>query len=488
MAKISNKFNLRKSFKNGISNGVYIFFVFQLLSLLGYFYPSVSTLVFFLVVSGTALLAWHKVEYGFLILIFEFFAGHGGHLFEFADLSLRTTLFLIVIFIWLFNKLTRRTEDKGFFRFSANSPLLILFSLLLFLIFFGLVNGIINNNDILAIKDFMNYWYLFLIFPLVDLLKKQDFKERVFAVSKVGIIGIVLLTFIVFILFTTDLVEVHDSFYWWWREVVIGKATYAGNNFFRIVTPAHLLILPIFLVLLGLLSVSEKKEKGGTRCKLVWLAVPASLAVLINFSRAYFLGILVGLIFLLKGLNWRRWLIFSLTVVVVLALEFGLLYALVSGGQVFQGFGYFRERMKTVLAPEDELSSLTRMNILPVLAEKIKERPFFGRGLGAEVSYQNSLTKEIQTTFHLDWGYLEIWLELGLLSLLVYALILFFIFYRGWRKIKTLPSGNIFEKRLVVGLLAGLASIAVANLTSPFLFHPLGIFYLVFTAALVNNQ
>jgi len=516
--KVLDKLESRKGFKNEILNGVYIFFIFQLLSLLGYFYPVVSVFIFFLIAAGTMFISFYKVEYGFLILVFEFFAGHGGHLFEFSDVSLRTALFLIVISAWLFDKIARGRKKKvysaGSFLFARKNrenrgcwpnPLFILFSFFLFLVFWGLINGIIHNNDILAIKDFMNYWYIFLFFPLVDFLKKPGFKEKIFSIGKSGIVGISLLTFIVFIIFVSNLAEVHDPFYWWWRDVVIGKATYTGNNFFRIVTPSHILAFPALLICLGFLSAFETGKKDGEkRKKTFWLAILASLAIVIDFSRAYFLGLFVGLIFLLKGLNWRRWLVFSLTAIVVLVLEFGFLYALVSGGQALRGLEYFKERMRTIFSPNEELSSLTRMNILPDLMSKIKERPIFGRGLGAEVSYQNPLTGEQQTTFHLDWGYLEIWLELGGVSLLVYLSILFFIFHQGWQKIKSagfggkeikerflgidrIVSAGDPDKRLIVGSLAGLSGLIVANLTGPFLFHPLGIFYLILVAAMVNN-
>lgn len=208
--------------------------------------------------------------------------------------------------------------------------------------------------------------------------------------------------------------------------------------------------------------------------------------LLINFSRAYFLGILIGLIFLLKGINWQRWLIFSCLVVFILVAEFGLLFGLVSGGAALQGLDFFKSRIGTILSPDKETSSLTRMTILPVLIKKIWQQPIFGQGLGSTVSYNDLLTGEEKSTFHLDWGYLEIWVELGLFGLISYVLILFYIFYQGWEKIKELKR-HVFKKRLIIGLLAGLAGLIIATLTGPFLFHPLGIFYLVLTTVIIIN-
>ncbi|MCH7759752.1 O-antigen ligase family protein, partial [Patescibacteria group bacterium] len=436
------------------------------------------------IILSTIFLTWYRLEYGFLVLIFEFFSGHGGLLFELGGISLRTALFLIIILTWLFKKV--RGLNRQNLRLP-NSPLLIFFLLLLFLVLFGALQGLNNHQPLLAIKDLINYSYLLLVFPLVEVLKKLSFQKNVFKFSLAAVIGISILTIIIFIFFVTNLVEVHDPFYWWWREVAIGKATYTGNNFYRIVTPAHLLILPLLLIFLSFLASVKLKINQLARKKIIWLAVLASLAILINFSRIYFLGFLVGLVVLAYGLPWRRWLIFSLVVIIILVLEFGAIYTLVSGGEGFYGLQFLKQRMRSVVSPEEELSSLTRIVILPRLIEQIREQPIFGQGLGATITYPDPITNEQKTTFHLDWGYLEIWLELGLLALMIYLTILGLIFYQGWKKIKSLGS-DLWQQRLTIGLLAGLASLAVATITGPFLFHPLGIFYLTFTAAFVLNQ
>jgi len=467
---------MMKSSERKILFLVSIFFIFQVLSFLGYRWPNSAGIFFLLIVLGTIGLTFYKFEYGFLILIFEFFFGHDGRMLEFYGISLRFTLFVVLMLIWL---VRRAGRFKSFF---INQPLTLL--LLLFGLFILLARGrgVIRNNPTLAIKDFINYSYFLLIFPLVDIFSKKDFYYKVFSIGQSAIIGIGLLTIFIFILFATGAAQVHDSFYWWWRNVAAGKATYAGNNFFRIVTPAHLLILPLFLFYLSFLAESKISQK--IQKTIVWSAIFASLTLLINFSRAYFLGILAGLIILAKGLKFRRWLIFSVTVIVLMVCEFVLIYGLASGNFSL-GLDIFKNRLETVVGPEQELSSFTRLVILPKILEQIKGNLFFGRGLGSTVSYLNPLNNQMETTLHLDWGYLEICLELGLLGLLIYLSILALIFYQGWRLIARF---NILESRATTGLLAGLGSLMVATLTGPFLFHSLGIFYISIIIALLINQ
>jgi len=472
-----------KEFIQGIRPMIYAFFVFTLLSVLGYAWPTVSNLIFCLIIGAAIYFSLIKIEYGFLFLIFEFLIGHEGHLFELAGLSLRLALFLVVMLIWFIQKIIDKKQRRFFAQF-VKSPDLVMFLIFFFVIILGLLQGMIAHDPILAIKDFINYSYLFLIFPLIDIFKKQDFVKNIFKMSQASVIGLSILTIIVFILFVTNLTQVHDQFYWWWRSIVVGKATDTGTGFFRIVSSAHLLILPLFLIFLSFLIENRKRFKHKYKKYLIYLSIGASLMLLINFSRAYFLGILIGLIFLLKGIDWRRWLIFSCLIIFILIAEFGLLFGMVSGGAALQGLGFFKDRINTILSPDQEISSLTRMTILPVLINMIKESPIFGQGLGATVEYTDLSTGQDKTTFHLDWGYLEIWVELGLFGLIAYALVLLSIFYQGWQTIKKLKR-HVFEKRLVIGLLAGLASLIIASLTGPFLFHPIGIFYLVLTAVII---
>jgi len=100
-----------------------------------------------------------------------------------------------------------------------------------------------------------------LIFPLSEIIEKRFFREKSKQICQAGIIGISFLTIIILALFATGLVSVHGQFYWWWRQTVFGKATSAGNNFFRIVSSVHLLILPFFLILLSFIAHRSTRKK-----------------------------------------------------------------------------------------------------------------------------------------------------------------------------------------------------------------------------------
>jgi len=450
------------------------FFLFQFFSFLGYLNPFLSGLFFLLIIIGTFYLTLKNTNFGLLVLFFEFLAGHEGHLFSFKGISLRLSLFLVVMIVWFLKRDFRRLWKKKL-KFSS------FFLLFIFFLVFGLIKGFLNNS-LFAIKDFINYAYLFLAFPLAGFFKERQNRRNIYVIFKALIPAIFLLTVFVLILFSTGLAEVHDQFYWWWRGTVIGKATYAGFYFYRIVTPAHLLVLPLLLLALSLWFASGKDEDWEKKALSLAL-IFGTAALLINFSRAYFLGLLVGLLFLAIGLPKKTWLLGVSVFLLILISELVILFAVTSGGQTL-GFDFFGQRMKTLVAPEEELSSATRLMILPVLVEKIKEKPLLGSGLGMEVSYPDPQTREIKKTRHLDWGYLEILAELGIFGFLSFFGLIASLFVKIKEQLKT--ASSFAEKRIVVGLGAGLLSLLLASITGPFLFHALGIFYLSLVIAFLN--
>ena len=118
--------------------------------------------------------------------------------------------------------------------------------------------------------------------------------------------------------------------------------------------------------------------------------------------------------------------------------------------------------------------------ILNSIFEIIKSNPIFGIGLGATVTFFNTMTYETVTTRHFDWGYLEMLAELGAFGTLAFLALIVFTMSAVIKKIKSAIDWQDFY----VGLLAGIASLLVINITAPTLFHVFGILFFVFTIAI----
>ena len=128
----------------------------------------------------------------------------------------------------------------------------------------------------------------------------------------------------------------------------------------------------------------------------------------------------------------------------------------------------------------------SRWNLLPPLLREIKQAPLLGKGFGATVTYKTQDPRVLEqnpsgeyTTYAFEWGYLDIWLKLGLIGLLVYIALLGKIFIEG---IKT------SYKLLCISLLSGLVMIMVTSFFSPYLNHPLGIGYVILTSLILGQK
>ncbi len=107
-----------------------------------------------------------------------------------------------------------------------------------------------------------------------------------------------------------------------------------------------------------------------------------------------------------------------------------------------------------------------------------------GSGFGATVTYQSSdprlvaaSANGLYTTYAFEWGWLDVWLKLGIFGLLAYLALFAKIIFNG------LKIGGY----LSLSLATGLAVLIAVNIFSPYLNHPLGIGYLILAAAMIEN-
>jgi O-antigen ligase len=133
------------------------------------------------------------------------------------------------------------------------------------------------------------------------------------------------------------------------------------------------------------------------------------------------------------------------------------------------GLEIFGLRLQSIASPQIEDSSLSRLLLLPKILEKIKTKPIIGQGLGDTVTVYSPVFDTTITTSHFDWGYLEIWAEMGLYGLLSWAVFITYLFYLFLK--------NKNDKNISVAILL---SFLVINITGPALFHVFGILLLIF--------
>lgn len=432
----------------------------------------IQSILVFAVLMIFGSLYYKKQDWAWYILLGELMLGGAGHFFEFLDLSIRTALFSTFIILWFIQTILNKKTEM----FNFPKKIYFLVGIFGFFLFLSAIIGISNHNSIKSvIQDLIPYSFFVLIFPIYHLFEKKENQEYLIRLLSVFLIGSVIFSLFTFILFSSGIAYLQSPYYKWFRDVAMGKITDMGENFFRIVTPEHLLIVPIALILASLLM---KKEKHHT---MWWLSLIAALLILIlDFSRIYLLALGVGLLILKYRHNWKNWLFVNLFIFSTIVVLFSSTNIIASGGKSI-GLDLFLGRVRSIAQPETETSSLTRITLLPPIIDMINLHPIIGSGIGSKVTFNDPISGKLIQTSQFDWGYFELFAELGLFGFISFLSIIFYIIKMLIKKIKFAP--DFYD--LYVGLLTGTIALLIMNITSPILFHSLGILYLVFIIVLI---
>ncbi|MDP2693013.1 MAG: O-antigen ligase family protein [bacterium] len=445
---------------------VFSFFILRIISFSLAGRNILQSLVVFFIILIFATLYYKNQEWACVLLIGEFLLDGAGHFLEFFGLSLRTMLFGTFFSLWFvqtaFNSRPELTDFP--------KKLTTILSILLFFILVSFSLGIINGHGIKpVIQDLIPFSFYVLIFPGYHLLKNRKNQEFLVRALIAFLISSTIFAFFTFIIFSTGAEYLQSPYYKWFRDVAMGKITNMGFGFWRIVLPEHLLFVPLTLLTTSLLMRNERHHK------LWWVMLTLAILILIlNFSRIYILALIIGLIVLKYKHNVKNWLLVSTKFLAIFLVLFVSVSLFASGG-TSSGLELLGLRASSVYQPDIETSSLTRMMLLKPISELIQANPILGSGLGATITFIEPIHYEVITTSNFDWGYLELWAELGLFGLITFMTLIFYIIISLIQKIRLSPDYHDFY----VGLLAGVIAMLFMNLTSPILFHIVGVIFLV---------
>ena len=123
-----------------------------------------------------------------------------------------------------------------------------------------------------------------------------------------------------------------------------------------------------------------------------------------------------------------------------------------------------------------EAAGASRLQLLGPLWQSVSKAWLLGSGFGSTVTYKTSDPRVvrgtagasgIRTTYAFEWGYLDTWLKIGLIGLVLYLWWWLGLAYLAFKKIKRQP--------LAAAILVSVVAIAATNMTTPYLNHPLGI-------------
>ncbi|HSR88945.1 MAG TPA: hypothetical protein VLK22_00905 [Candidatus Udaeobacter sp.] len=401
-----------------------------------------------------------KDERGWLIIAAELILGGAGSFLEIKGISLRTLLLIFSLAIFAYQTI----KNKTYHIFYENKLILAFFLCLYEVVFRSALRGYNFGHDPkLIIADTIPYLFFSYYFPLKQLLLSEKFRAVAFNMIIAAIIGNFIFTYFTLAGFSSGIFVLQDSYYHWFRDVASGKITDYNTGFFRILLNEQLLLVPLFLYLFY----QQLENKNSKNFIFIILGGLLLSILTTNITRIYLIALAAGILCLFSLKNWKRWLIYSAGALVFFISIFTLTNLAATKGKNL-GWEYLGLRLQSIALPQTEDSSLSRLLLLPKILEKIKLYRVIGNGLGDTVTVYSPVFKANITTPHFDWGYLEIIDELGILGLIVWLALIGYI---------------IFKIKQNRGLLASIIALLVINITSPALFHVLGIVLLVYLAS-----
>lgn len=499
-------------FKNIFKKAFLFIFLLELISLVGFLLPTVNKLFFFIIVIFTLILAIKNLKFGLFILFAELFIGSKGYLFffEFANIkiSIRIALWLIIMSVWLGKAIRDSLKtNKNPLRPYLKSTIFKYSSFLFLFIGWGLINGFLSKNSFNDIFFDFNGWLFFaIIFPVLYVFKmEKDSRVLVndfLAVFLASILWLVIESYFLLYIFSHNMIGMITEIYRWVRVSGVGEITLLQGGFYRIFFQSHIFLIIAFFLFLFLLAHNISiKKKSRWKNKEFWLLF-AGMAILIsvnilNFSRSNWVGLAAGLavafFYFLFKIGWKKTMITGTLFAVSLIIGASLLVATVkfpypdpTGG--FSAAGLLRDRA-TRLSGEAALSS--RWSLFPKLWSKITDNPIIGDGFGATITYISSDPRVLEnspsgeyTTYAFEWGWLDIWIKLGILGITMYIALIFKIVAIGFGK---LTDKNEQRNFINAGLVVGLIAMTIVSFFSPYMNHPLGIGFIVLIGIMIET-
>lgn len=473
-------------------------FLFELISLVGYVFPDVRQISFLILALLFLIVSIKDLKWGLFILLIELFIGSKGYLFYFEHgdfiLSIRIAFWLIIMSIWF----TRSIFNLQSSIINFKKILTPYFAIFFLFLGWGLLNGYLRNNELSNVFfDFNNWLYFSLIFPIFSSLKtKEDFKE-LWDIFLATIIWLSLKTFLLLYFFSHNIPGTIEMLYKWVRTTGVGEITLIEGGFYRIFIQSQIYNLVAFFIFLFLTTKQYFKNKKNKILITYYSLLVINLAIIIlNFSRSFWAGLIVGLIlfiiFLFWHYNWKFAFKSIGGLILTFILSFVLIVAIVKfpfpnplGG--FSTGDLLKERASQLT---DEAAVSSRWNLLPELWSEIKQSPILGQGFGATVTYisndprvrEQNMTGEY-TTYAFEWGWLDIWLKLGLLGALVYIALLLKIIWDGFKLFL-----NNKENILALSLVMAIIVLCAVHFFTPYLNHPLGIGIILLSASYFNHK
>lgn len=476
---------------------ILIIFAVELLSFLAFLKPTLTVPLFILICLAVLVISLKDLRYGALLALAELFIGGFGYLFAWPagglNLSLRFGIFLILLAAAIFKIFKERKieffKSKFFFAY---------FFLMIFLLV-GFLSGYFRGREPFNLFfDFNAFFFLAYLAVFYQAFRKKEDFNLLPPVFMAALIWLALKTLLVFFIFTHGFDNFAPLLYRWIRDTRVGEITALPNGFYRIFFQSQ-----IYLVFGFILWTAKQTFGFPKKTRVGEYALGALLAagIFLSLSRSFWLGLFITL-----PLLWFLALFFfrvpfgqilktaSKTIAVSLT-GLGLIWLLTLAPfprpAVFSLLDVFSQRTATA-----DAAAVSRFVQLPPLWQAIKKHWLFGSGFGTTAIFKTSDPRILSvsptgehTAYAFEWGWLDIWLKIGFIGLLVYWGLLWKIMKLGWQNTKypILNTKYFNHSWLSFGLIMSIFALLVIHIFTPYLNHPLGLGWVILVGLVVEK-
>lgn len=458
------------------------------LSWLSYGYPSLRSMFTVVVLMIVLLAACYRLQWGIAAVLAELVVGSQGYLLAITGpvaISLRLGLFAVVglaTLVWILRQRSIAVLHTRYWKWY-----LALVAVLGVAMLTAMWHGNTLGNIFL---DANGYLFIAMVIPFTQALRSKADIQQVCLVMLAALTMLVVQT--VAILFVFSHLAAFQYYlpelYRWLRDFRLAEITMQENHFTRVFFQSHLYVLFGFI-----LASCSFILKYAVRWSAGLLGITLTL-IFVSYSRSFWVAtiLVLGSLCILAYRQRRHWSFIG-TTLLSMAIGYVVVLGIInlplfgSGAAVNIG-DLLTDRTKDATT---DIGGGSRMALLWPLAKAATEHPLLGSGFGTEVTYATKDPRALATnptglytTYAFEWGYLDLWLKLGLVGTVLYLSIIGALVTRLWyqQRAATLLTDRVYLLTAAVGTVA----LGIVHLLTPYLNHPLGIGWIILVTSIAS--
>jgi hypothetical protein len=437
-------------------------------------------ILFVLTLVVTAITSRH-LDLGIYLMFIELFSNpHGGLIsapISGFTFSLRMAVFTGVMLGWVIGMATKR------YAINIRDHRLKLFALLALAALWGMITGALSQDIRQVFADGNAYLYLLYLLPIVSVRWDEIKKHNLIQILAAGGIWIALVSLGLLYTFTHFGNNILTPAYSFFRDVRMAEITLLEGGVYRVFIQSQLFSMVFGFFLLTSLGAKIKKQY------IIGIAAIILSVIVLAFSRSFWVGLMPTLLFLLGTLIYthrptiKQYIRFSATSIGAIIASVILLFVVVLfplPNKDVAGLALF-DSLKGRTTESSDAAVSSRWNLLTPMVGDILKQPIWGYGFGKEVTFQTDDPRArainpdgTWTTYAMEWGWLELWLKMGILGPIAFIYAGYGLFKDLWNYMGSKQSW------LGAALIGGLIFIFATHIFSPYLNHPIGLGYMLF--------